>query len=113
MLTYPSGAAARLVRTSALARVARLGGPSDTLLEEAFGVKSYAATAVGFVPVDERDVARFVLGVRPPMDPEKSERRLAKALRKADAAPGSPDLDVVRDAEGGSHERRRLFGRRR
>ena len=70
--------------------MARLGGrPSDTLLEETFGVKSYAATAVGFVPVDERDVARFVLGVRPPMDPEKSERRLAKALRKADAAPGS------------------------
>ena len=112
VLTYPSGAPARLERTSALARVARLGGPSDTLLEETFGVKSYAATSVGFVPVDEREVARFILGVRPPMDPEKSERRLAKALRKAEAS-ASPDLAGVPDRDGSASERRGIFGRRR
>lgn len=114
VLTFPSGGRARLERTSALARVARLGGPSDTLLEEAFGVKSYAATSVGFVPVDQRDVARFVLGARPPMDPERSERRLMKALRKTDTtSPSGPDLDVVTEGEGGPAERRGIFGRRR
>ena len=112
VLTYPSGGVARLERTSALARTTRLGGPSDTLMEETFGTKAYTATSVGFVPVDEREVARFVLGVRPPMDPEKSERRLTKALRRAEAASG-PDLGVVRDGEGGSGERRGIFGRRR
>ena len=55
-------------------------------------MKTYAATAVGFVPVEERDVERFTLGARPPMDPEKSEHRLAKALAQGrrDPAPGEP-----------------------
>ena len=113
VLTYPDGSSARLERTAALARVLRLGGPSQTLLEEAFGVKSYPATAIGFVPVATRIVERFTLGVRAPMDPAKSEARLMRALRKADAAPADPDLGGVPPAQGGSSGRRRIFGRRR
>ncbi len=113
MLTYPDGSSARLERTAALARVRRLGGPSQTLLEEAFGVKSYPATAIGFVPVATRTVERFTLGVRAPMDPAKSEARLMRALRKADAAPADPDLGGVPHAHGGSSGRRWIFGRRR
>ena len=112
VLAYPSGGSARLERTSAVARVARLGESSQTLMEEAFGVKSYVATSVGFVPVATRLVERFTLGVRPPMDPAKSEARLMKALRKADEKrPGSP-VQAHRSAEE-APERRGIFGRRR
>jgi hypothetical protein len=112
VLAYDSGAAARLERTSALARVGRLAGEGEdreVLLEESFGVKTYAAADVGWVPVEEREVERFVLGARPPMDPDKSENRLRKALAKADSpAPGAePEAD--HDAE----QKRGLFGRRR
>jgi hypothetical protein len=119
VLSYDSGAAARLERTSALARVARLAGEGDdreALLDESFGVKTYAATAVGFVPVEERDVERFTLGARPPMDPVKSENRLMKVLRKADdpsvpgAAPAGDPAETVDESE---HGKRGIFGRRR
>ena len=116
LLSYDSGAPARLERTSALARVARLAGEGDdreALLDASFGTKTYAATSVGFVPVEERDVQRFTLGARPPMDPVKSEKRLAKALGTSDALPrprtGSAP-EVVDDPEQG---KRGIFGRRR
>jgi hypothetical protein len=111
LLSYASGAAARLERTSALARVARLAGHGDdreALMDEAFGVKTYPATAVGWVPVAERDVPRFTLGARPPMDPAKSEQRLMKVLGKGDE-PSRP-TPVPDEPEQG---RRGLFGRRR
>lgn len=116
VLAYDSGAAALLERTSALARVARLAGDGDdreALLEESFGVKAYPATDVGFVPVDLRVVERFTLGARPAMDPDKSENRLRKALRKATDASvvRSPDADA--DADPEPDGRRGLFGRRR
>ena len=59
LLAYDSGAPARLERTAALARVARLAGAGDdpeALLEESFGVKTYRATTVGFVPVGEASI---------------------------------------------------------
>lgn len=126
LLAYDSGAPARLERTAALARVARLIGVGDdpeALLDESFGVKTYRATTVGFVPVGERDVERFTLGARPPMDPAKSENRLMNALRKSDGtmreitgadrtdradAPDGPD--GIGESE---HGKRGLFGRRR
>jgi hypothetical protein len=125
LLAYDSGAVARLERTSALARVARVAGDGDdhdALLEESFGTKTYAATAVGWVPVEEREVERFTLGARPPMDLEKSEHRMVKALRRADAisAPGDEgphaegvDGVVEAEVEDAEHPRRGLFGRRR
>jgi hypothetical protein len=72
-------------------------------------VKTYPAADVGWVPVDQRVVERFVLGARPPMDPDKSENRLRKALRKADGE------GVVRPAEAPAEGdgKRGLFGRRR
>ncbi|MBC2931988.1 glycosyltransferase family 2 protein [Nocardioides sp. zg-1228] len=126
VLAYDTGAAARLERTSALARVARLvdeGDDAEALLDESFGVKTYPATSVGWVPVADRVVERFVLGARPPMDPDKSEHRLRKALRRAaDASaaagqdgpgrPAEPAPGETPDAEA-DHHRRGIFGRRR
>ena len=114
VLSYDSGAAARLERTSALARVARLAGPDDdreALLDESFGVKTYPATSVGWVPVADRVVERFVLGARPPMDPDKSEKRLRKSLDKA--AERSVDATGPTAAPVEEEHRRGLFGRRR
>lgn len=88
VLVAADGWQARLVRVAARARVARLAGPDDdeaSLLDEAFGSVTYDADEVGFVPVGERVVERFLLGVRPPMDPEKSRRRLQRGLRRAAA----------------------------
>ena len=124
LLSYDSGAAARLERTSALARVARLAGDGDdrdALLEESAGVKTYRAAEVGFVPVDQRVVERFTLGARPPMDPDKSENRLRKALRKTEGAAVAAvpadevgvEVGVEPGVEPGSDGRRGLFGRRR
>ncbi len=115
VLTYDGGATARLERTSALARVERLADPGDdrdALLDEAFGVSTYVATSVGFVPVEERDVERFTLGARPPMDPAKSENRLRKALRKGDD-PSAKVLVAREDIDDAVHGKRGLFGRRR
>ena len=115
VLSYDSGAAARLERTSALARVARLAGEGDdreALLDESFGVKTYAASAVGFVPVEERDVERFTLGARPPMDPAKSENRLMKALRRAEE-PAEAEPSAVGSVDDAEQGKRGLFGRRR
>ena len=112
VLSYDSGAAARLERTSALARVARLAGEGDdreALMDASFGVKTYPAASVGWVPVGQRDVERFTLGARPPMDPAKSENRLMKALRKADEPSGPTPVPDTPDEPG----RRGLFGRRR
>ncbi len=126
LLAYDSGAVARLERTSALARVARVaddGDDREALLEESFGTRTYAATAVGWVPVEEREVERFALPARPPMDLEKSEQRMVKALRKAAAipAPGAEGPDAenaddagpTTDADDGDQGKRGLFGRRR
>jgi hypothetical protein len=118
LLPYESGAVddgvtARLERTSALARVARLaddGDDRDALLDESFGLKTYAATSVGFVPVDEREVERFVLGARPPVDPVKSENKLRRALAKASPAQDVAPAPAEAPAEG---HKRGLFGRRR
>jgi hypothetical protein len=114
VLAYDSGAAARLERTSAVARVGRLAGPDDdreALLEESFGVKTYPAASVGWVPVAERIVERFVLGARPPMDPDKSEKRLRKTLARG-AGSGESSTPSAPAAVDGDH-RRGLFGRRR
>ena len=108
LLSYATGGAARFERTAALARVTRLVGPDDdpeALMDEAFGVKTYDATAVGWVPTAEREVERFVLGARPAVDPAKSEDRLMKALHKDDAPSG--------DATAEPEEKRGLFGRRK
>lgn len=124
LLAYPSGGVARLERTAALARVERLAEPGDdrdALLDESFGTKTYPATAVGFVPVDDRAVERFTLGARPPMDPDKSENRLHKALRRAEEASAVrplPDAPAGTPAEtpagtAPENEKRGLFGRRR
>jgi glycosyltransferase involved in cell wall biosynthesis len=126
LLSYGSGAVARLARTSALARVARVaddGDDRDVLLEQSFGTKTYPATAVGWVPAGERDVERFTLPARPPMDLEKSEHRMVKALRKAGAiaspvdegsdAEGVASPNLTSDADDGDHHKRGLFGRRR
>jgi hypothetical protein len=78
-------------------------------MDESFGVKTYPATSVGWVPVGQRDVERFTLGARPPMDPAKSENRLMKALRKADEPSGPTPVADTPDEPG----RRGLFGRRR
>ena len=118
VLAYGPGVSARLERTSALARVARLvdeddaGDEREALLEESFGVKTYAATSVGWVPTADREVERFVLGSRPAMDPDKSEKRLHKSLAKA---AGADDVRPRRDEEPppGGEGRRGLFGRRR
>ena len=123
LLSYDSGAVARLERTSSLARVARVadaGDDREALLEESFGTKTYPAAAVGWVPAAEREVERFTLPARPAMDPEKSEHRMVKALRKADAvsgpgeenphAEGSEQLDQPDLPDEG---KRGLFGRRR
>jgi hypothetical protein len=115
VLSYDSGAAARLERTSALARVGRLAGPGDdreALLDASFGVKTYAATSVGWVPVGERVVERFVLGARPPMDPDKSEKRLRKTLARGSGSVEASDDRTVAAAVDVEH-RRGLFGRRR
>jgi hypothetical protein len=126
-LTYPSGGRARLSRTAADARVRRLLAPGDDpddVLQEAFGHRTYAADEVGFVPTEERQVERFLLGVRPPMDPAKSERRLRKALRKAqedseaEQAP-APPLPALAEPRSGAivdldePHRSGIFGRRR
>ncbi|HEV2798653.1 MAG TPA: hypothetical protein VGV65_13650, partial [Nocardioides sp.] len=123
LVSYDSGAIARLERTSALARVARVvddGDDREALLAEAFGTKTYAAAAVGWVPSGEREVERFTLPARPPMEPEKSEHRMVKALRQADAvsAPGDeapqPEAgDRVQQPDRPDEGRRGLFGRRR
>jgi hypothetical protein len=128
VLAYASGAVARLERTAALARVGRLVGDGDdreALLDESFGVKTYSASSVGWVPVQERVVERFILGARPPMDPAKSENRLMKALRKAQQAATVESLTPASaDRAGGEGERaagersegeprRGFFGRRR
>ncbi len=123
VLAYPNGAPATLERTSAVARVARVGRVAraddkspEALMEEAFGSKIYVATTVGFVPVDTRVVERFTLGVRPAMDPGKSEHRLLKTLRKADdktslRTPPSDAIQLGVDALDGA--RRGIFNRRR
>ncbi len=126
LLSYDSGAVARLERTSALARVARVADDGDdraTLMDESFGTRTYAAAGVGWVPAEEREVERFTLGARPAMDPEKSELRLVKALRKVDAvsAPGDEpphaeqgdQPDQPDQPEGADQGKRGLFGRRR
>ena len=122
VLAYGSGVSARLERTSALARVDRVADPEDDreqLLDETFGVKTYDAGTVGFVPVDRRVVERFVLGARPPMDPDKSERRLRKALRSADeqSVVRGPVESIQPASDDGSDDtdgsKRGLFGRRR
>ncbi len=128
LLTYPSGATARLERTAALARVARLaedGDDREELLDATAGTKTYDAASVGLVPVAEREVERFTLGARPPTDPDKSEKRLRKALARAQEASGPPDngagaASADAGAGGGSAtevpaepEKRGLFGRRR
>jgi hypothetical protein len=126
LLTYDSGAVARLERTSALARVARVADDADdrdALLEQSFGTKPYAATAIGWVPAAEREVERFTLPARPPMDLAKSEHRMVKALRKVDAiALTGTDGPYAEDAGGAyvtsgtddaDHHKRGLFGRRR
>lgn len=116
LLTYADGATARLERTSALARVARLaddGDDRDALLDATFGVKTYPAADVGWVPVDEREVERFTLGARPPTDPDKSENRLRKALRKASDGADVRPLPDERPADDGDQGRRGIFGRRR
>ena len=83
------------------------------MLDQAFGVRSYDAAAVGFVPAGERVVERFVLGVRPAMDPDRSERRLLKVLRKGEVRK-PPELGVVPDGpELPAPERRGFFHRRR
>lgn len=111
VLSYDSGAAARLERTSALARVSRLAGDGDdreALMDASFGVKTYPATSVGWVPVGQRDVERFTLGARPPMDPAKSEKRLMKVLGRTEA-PAAESAPEPEQAE----QKRGLFGRRR
>ncbi|MCF6378604.1 glycosyltransferase family 2 protein [Nocardioides KLBMP 9356] len=113
LLSYDSGAVARLERTSALARVARVaagGDDHEALLEESFGTKTYPAAAVGWVPTHEREVERFTLPARPPMDPEKSEHRMVKAFRKAAVLP-TPDEQPPDDQP--DEGKRGLFGRRR
>lgn len=117
VLTYASGATARLERTSALARVARLaedGEDREALLEQSFGTRTYAAADVGWVPTPQRAVERFTLGARPPVDPDKSEQRLRKALRKAGIGV-EPAAEVAAAAEAPAEEpgKRGLFGRRR
>lgn len=117
VLVFPDGTTARLERTAALARVRRViaeGEDPDDLLDRAFGLKQYDATSVGFVPVAERQVERFVLRVRPPMDPDKSEGRLRNGVRAAvDARPDSDASPA--EAEGPLPEAGRwgIFGRRR
>jgi len=109
LLSYATGGAARFERTAALARVARLAGPDDdreALMDEAFGVKTYDATAVGWVPTAEREVERFVLGARPAVDPARSEDRLMKALHQHDAPSGDPAPEPEAEKKG-------LFGRKR
>ncbi|RYB89414.1 glycosyltransferase family 2 protein [Nocardioides glacieisoli] len=128
LLSYDSGAVARLERTSSLARVARVadaGDDREALLEESFGTKTYPAAAVGWVPAAEREVERFTLPARPAMDPEKSEHRMVKALRKADAVSGpgeenphaegsdGTEPEPANEADDVDQGRRGLFGRRR
>lgn len=110
LLSYGTGVAARIERTAATARVARLaeqGDDRDALLDQSFGIKTYDATAVGWVPVADREVERFVLGARPPMDPAKSENKLRRALAKA-AAPVAPQPAAAPEVE-----KKGLFGRKR
>lgn len=114
LLSYDSGAVARLERTAALARVARIADADDdrdALLEATYGIKTYPATAVGWVPAEEREVERFTLPARPATDPAKSEQRMMKLLGKADAvsAPGDENPHAEAPDEG----KRGLFGRRR
>ncbi|NYE36458.1 hypothetical protein F4692_001591 [Nocardioides cavernae] len=116
VLAYASGTAARLERTSALARVARLadeGDDRETLLDESFGVKTYPASDVGWVPVAEREVERFVLGARPPMDPVRSENKLRRALARAAEPSAAAEVPAPPAAEPEAEHRRGLFGRRR
>ena len=72
-------------------------------------MKAYPATTAGWVPVEQRQVERFTLGARPPMDPDKSEKRLRKALGAADDTPGPRASDALT----GPDPKRGLFGRRR
>ena len=64
------------------------------------------------MPVGERVVERFVLGARPPMDPDKSEKRLHKALAKGPGSAEAADDRPAPAAVDGNHKRG-LFGRRR
>jgi hypothetical protein len=73
-------------------------------MDEAFGIKTYDATTVGWVPTPEREIERFVLGARPAVDPAKSEERLIKALHQ-DGPPSPPAPEP--------EEKRGLFGRKR
>jgi len=117
LLSYDSGAVARLERTAALARVARIADADDdrdALLEATYGIKTYPATAVGWVPAEEREVERFTLPARPATDPAKSEQRMMKLLRKADAVSGPGDENPHAEAPDQPDEGKRgLFGRRR
>ena len=116
VLSYDSGAAARLERTSAAGpRRLASAGPTrrEALLEESFGVKTYPATSVGWVPVAEREVARFVLGARPPMDPDEvgdaaGARRSTRPTGDRATRPAwtSPRIEGGAPSAG-------LFGRRR
>jgi hypothetical protein len=92
-----------------VARLAGDGDDRDALMDESFGVKTYPATAVGWVPVEERDVPHFTLGARPPMDPAKSEHRLMKVLGKGVEQPARPTPVPDQPEQG----KRGLFGRRR
>ncbi|QBX55505.1 glycosyltransferase family 2 protein [Nocardioides seonyuensis] len=86
VLAFPDGSAAQLVRTAALARVARVladGDDPDELLDRIAGVVSYDATSVGFVPTMEREVERFVLKAKSAIDPADSTNLLRKALARA------------------------------
>ena len=83
VIALPDGTAARLERTAATARVARLladGDDPDELLDAAFGAATYDAARVGFVPVAEREVERFVLRAKPAMDAAESAALLDAAL---------------------------------
>ena len=76
VLSYDSGAAARLERTSALARVLRLAGDGDdreALLDESFGVKTY------------RDLGRLGAGrpsARSSASPSAPGRRWTRTSRR-------------------------------
>ena len=118
VLSYDSGAAARLERTSALARVARLAGDGDdreALLEESFGVKTYRATD-GRLRAGRPARGRAVHPRRPPADGPRQVR----APADEGAAQGRGDdvrPESRRRPDGGRQpgpdDRRGLFGRRR
>ena len=99
VIGLPDGTTARLERTAATARVARLladGDDPDALMDAAFGLLTYDAARAGFVPVAERQVERFVLRAKPPMDPAESTALLDAALAAA-AAPAAPAAPAPAD----------------